>query len=147
MYKCKHFCIEELVSPAVYEARKRKQDWWRFLNPVALEGLDKLQEKYGRVIINDWKWGGEFDGSGFHLLGEENRSEYSGHRMWGSFDMKFKEYSAKEVRIDLLGHEPEVNGILPSIPGFEEITELEYAINWFHVRFCSNIDGVLVYRP
>jgi hypothetical protein len=67
--------------------------------------------------------------------------------MWGAFDVLFKDHTAEEVRIDLLGEEPTKNMIYPSIEGFEEITELEYDITWFHVRFCSNIDGVLVYRP
>jgi hypothetical protein len=67
--------------------------------------------------------------------------------MWGAFDILFSDCTAEEVRIDLLGEEPTENKIYPSIPGFEEITELEYDITWFHVRFCSNIDGVLVYHP
>ena len=141
MYKCKHFHIKELVSPQVYMAKGEKA--WRFFNPVALQGLDKLRDKYGSMTINNSKR----HYSGFHLKGEYNRSEYSGHRMWGAFDVLFKDYTAEEVRIDLLGEEPTENKIYPSIEGFEEITELEYDITWFHVRFCSNIDGVLVYKP
>ena len=145
MYKCKHFCIEELVSPAVYE--KKGEKCWRWFNPIALQGIDKLRDRYGGMTINNWKWGGNRDGSGFHFKGEENRSEFSGHRMWGSFDIIPQQLSALELRIDLLGHEPTQNGLLPSIKGFEEITEIEYGVTWFHVRFCSNIDGVLVYKP
>ena len=85
--------------------------------------------------------------SGFHLKGEYNRSEFSGHRMWGAFDLLFGNFTAETVRIDLLGHEPEKNGTLPSIEGFEEITEIEYGITWGHIRFGSNIDGVFVYHP
>jgi len=147
MYKCEHFEIEELVSPAVHEARKHKQDWWRFFNPLALKGLDKLRDRYGSITINNWKWGGIYDGRGFHFQGEEKRSEFSGHRQWGSFDLSPNEVTAEEMRVDLLGFEPTENGILAPIEGFEEITELEYGITWFHVRFCSNIDGVLVYSP
>jgi hypothetical protein len=136
MYKCKYFHIKELVSPKVYTQKGEKA--WRFFNPVALQGLDKLREKYGAMTINN----SNRHYSGFHLKGEYNRSEYSGHRMWGAFDVLFKDHTAEEVRIDLLGEEPTKNMIYPSIEGFEEITELEYDITWFHVRFCSNIDGV-----
>lgn len=142
-YVCDHFCIEELVSPAVYEAKGDK--CWRWFDSVALKGLDKLREKFGRMTINNWKWGGIYDGRGFHFKGEENRSEFSGHRMWASFDIGFEDYTAAEVREILLGSEPTESGVLPSIEGFEEITELEFGITWFHVRFNSNIDGVLVY--
>jgi len=147
MYKCEHFCIEELVSPKVFRDRERRQDWWRFFDPRALQGLDALREEFGRVTINNWKWGGDRDGSGFHLAGEEKRSEYSGHRQWGAFDLIFNDISAKDVRIALLGEEPTENKIYPKIERYPDITELEYDISWFHVRFCSNIDGVLVYKP
>jgi hypothetical protein len=107
--------------------------------------LDKLRDRFGPAIINNWHTGGDRDGSGFHFLGEERRSEFSGHRMWGAFDIIFNNVTAKDARIHLLGHEPTVQGTLPSIPGFEEITELEFGITWFHVRFCSNTGGVFVY--
>jgi hypothetical protein len=143
VYQCEHFDIKELVSQKAYLAKGDK--CWRFFNPIALEGLDKLRKKYGPITINNWHTGGERKFSGFHLPGEFNRSEYSGHRMWGAFDLIFHKIQAEEVRIDLLGHEPKKAGYLPQIEEFPEITELEIGISWFHVRFCSNIDGVLVY--
>ena len=145
MYKCEYFAIQELVSPKVYKAKGDR--CWRWFDPVALKGLDKLREKFGPLTINNWHTGGNRDGSGFHFAGEEKRSEFSGHRMWGSFDIIPSKLTAKQMRIELLGYEPSNNGVLPSIDGFEEITELETHISWFHVRFCSNIDGVLVYKP
>jgi hypothetical protein len=144
-YECEFFDIRELVSPKVYEQKGSK--CWRFFNPVALQGLDKLRNEFGALTINNWHTGGNRDGSGFHFAGEEKRSEFSGHRQWGSFDIIPHKCTAREMRVHLLGHEPEQNGVLPSIKGFEEITELEIGITWFHVRFCSNIDGVLVYAP
>ncbi len=144
-YKCKYFDIRELVSPSVYEAKGDR--CWRWFDPVALQGLDKLRDRFGPLTINNWHLEGDRDGSGFHFAGEEKRSEFSGHRQWGSFDILPSKLSPKQMRIALLGYEPTQNGILPTIDGFEEITELEYQINWFHVRFCSNIDGVLVYKP
>lgn len=144
-YKCEYFDIRELVSPSVYEAKGDR--CWRWFDPVALKGLDKLREKFGPLTINNWHSGGDRKYSGFHMKGEYNRSEFSGHRMWGSFDLIPVRLSPKKMRIDLLGDEPTQNAVRPVIIGFEEITELEYNINWFHVRFCSNIDGVLVYKP
>ncbi len=144
-YVCDNFCIEELVSPQVYKDRAHRQDWWRFFDPIALEGLDKLRERFGPMTINNYKWGGDRKFSGYHAKGEYKRSEYSGHRAWGSFDILFNNHTAEEVRIMLLGDEPKVAGYRPSIKGFEEITELEVGISWFHVRFNSNIEGVLVY--
>jgi hypothetical protein len=48
MYKCKYFSIQELVSPTVYQ--QKGEGAWRFFNPVALKGLDKLRERYGAMI-------------------------------------------------------------------------------------------------
>jgi len=144
-YKCKHFRIEELVSKQVYEDRKAKQDWWRFFNPEALQTLDQLREEFGSMTINNWVWDGNRNCSGFHLKGEWNRSEYSGHRMWGAFDIIFKEHTSEEVRIALLGEEPTQVKVYPTIERYPHITEIEYGISWFHVRCNSNIDGVLVY--
>ena len=144
-YECEHFAIEELCSPQVITDKGDKA--WRFFNPVALQGLDKLRKRYGKMTVNNWSYGGTRKFSGFHLKGEYNRSEYSGHRQWGAFDCLFNDVTSEEVRIDLLGEEPTENKVYPSIEDFEEITELEYDISWFHVRFCSNINGVLVYKP
>jgi hypothetical protein len=64
MYKCKYFHIKELVSPKVYTQKGEKA--WRFFNPVALQGLDKLREKYGAMTINN----SNRHYSGFHLKGK-----------------------------------------------------------------------------
>ena len=149
-YICKHFGIKELVSPLAYERKGDK--CWRWFSPDLLKVADRLQEKYGACYVNTWGLsnpnilGQVFSYSGFHLPEEyPKRSDFSGHRQWGSLDMKFPSISAEQIRIDLLGFEPTKSQVLPSIPGFEEITEIEYGVNWLHIRVGSNIDGVLVY--
>ncbi|PHQ82936.1 MAG: hypothetical protein COB69_00360 [Phycisphaera sp.] len=149
MYKCKHFGIKELVSPKIYLAKGAKA--WRFFNPEALKGLDQLREEFGPCYINTWGFSGPnflgqiYQYSGVHLDDEFKRSVYSGHPNWGAFDIKFKNYTAEEVRIKLLGEEPTKAGYYPKIERYPNITELEVGITWFHARFCSNVDGVLVY--
>ena len=147
MYKCKHFCIEELVSPKTYELKGEK--CWRWFPEKALRGLDALRDEFGGMTINNWKWGGNRRYSGFHLPSDpQDRSQFSGHRQWQSFDCIFADHSAEEVRIKLLGHEPVKNGYLPQIERHPDITEIEIGVNWLHVRFNSNVGKqVLVYRP
>lgn len=63
-YKCKHFGIEELVSPQVSIQYGEKA--WEFFDPRALVVLDWIREKTGKpVTVNDWFWGGEFEQRGF----------------------------------------------------------------------------------
>lgn len=152
MYKCKHFNIKELVSPEAY--RLKGEACWRWFNPDHLRALDSLWDEFGGgVYINTWGLGNPmvlgqvFSFSGFHMKDEYKRSEFSGHRMWQSFDIKFTKHTAEEVRTKLLGFEPTKNEYLPTIERHPLITELEYGISWFHVRFGSNTNGILVYHP
>ena len=152
MYKCVHFDIKELVSPEAY--RLKGERCWRWFPEDVLRGLDMLWEEFGGgVYINTWGFnnpkviGQVYSFSGYHMKGEYKRSEFSGHRMWCSFDIKFTKHTSKEVRIKLLGFEPTSNQFLPKIERHPFITELEYGISWFHVRFISNVKGVLVYKP
>lgn len=153
MYKCKHFGIKELVSPKAYELKGEK--CWRWFPEEALRGLDLLWKEFGGgVYINTWGFnnpnilGKVFSYSGYHMASEyTKRSEFSGHRMWAAFDIKFSKHTAEEVRIKLLGFEPTTNQFLPRIERHPNITELEYGVSWLHVRFNSNLKGVLVYNP
>lgn len=57
MYKCKHFKIQELVSPVVYNKWGDKA--WMFFDEDVLRDLDTIREAYGSpIIINNWTGGG-----------------------------------------------------------------------------------------
>lgn len=58
MYKCKHFKIQELVSPQVYQ--KYGEFCWKFFSDNFKQDLDTIREYHGHgITINDWVFGGK----------------------------------------------------------------------------------------
>lgn len=137
MYTCKHFGIKELVSDIAYA--KQSERCWRFLDPIALKGIDTLREIYGSCTINDWAWGGTFRYSGLRLQDElPQSSQFSAHRFGRAFDLKFDAATPEQVRQDIL------NGVI-NVRG---LTELELDTpTWVHVAFNTNVTGLLTFRP
>ena len=74
-YRCKHFCIEELVSPEILDMDGEAKAW-DSLDESQLLGLDLLRIDYAAelaktnpklkpwITINDWKWKGQRQYSG-----------------------------------------------------------------------------------
>ena len=137
-YKCKHFRIEELVSPAVFAAHG--EGAWRFLHPEALIGIDALREELGEIItINNWLWKGHFRYSGLRASGEFPKSSWlSAHRHGKAFDMRVENVSPAKLQKALQTGEI-------TLPG---LTELELGTpTWTHVAFGTNLAKVLTFRP
>lgn len=69
-YRCKYFCIEELVSPEILDM-DGVDNAWESLDESQLVGLDLLRMDYAVelaksnpklkpwITINDWKWKGQ----------------------------------------------------------------------------------------
>lgn len=55
MYKCSHFKIQELVPPAIFEARGEKA--WELLDERLLITLDRLRDRFGPITVNNWHSG------------------------------------------------------------------------------------------
>jgi len=83
MYKCEHFDIEELVPEDVFNERGEK--CWELLDEDILADLDTLRDLLGPLTINDWKWGGGFQYSGFRPEGCGVGSKYSQHKLGKAF--------------------------------------------------------------
>ena len=129
MYKCKNFKIQELVPKYVYDKRGEKA--WSLLDERGLITLDQLHDKYGTMIINNYLWGGSRQWAGLRTARSPYGTMYSQHRFGRAYDVIFKNWSAEEVRVDVLQN-PE---------WFPFITSLELKVNWFHfdVRNCDRI--------
>ena len=57
MYKCRHFRIEELVSPEVFQ--KFGDSAWMFFSEDTLRDADTVRDTWpNAIIINNWLWGG-----------------------------------------------------------------------------------------
>ena len=131
MYQCTHFQIHELVSEDVFNARGQKA--WELFDYRALITLDRLRERYGRMTVNNWKWGGDRCWSGLRNPTSPWFSQFSQHTFGRAFDIIFEGVTAEQVRQDILAN--------PNDPCFEFIGSIELGTSWLHfdVRNCSRI--------
>lgn len=147
-YVPQRFRIEELVWPEFHaEHSQRGPLMFMAFDARALVTLDRLRERYGPLVVNDWKWGGEFKLSGLRPMGSGTGASLSQHVFGRGFDCKFKSVTAQEVRAELLAGRQRGVG-----EAFEHITRIEDfpGMGWFHFD-TGNHDaaklGVLVVRP
>ena len=91
MYKCKHFKIQELVSPIVYSQWGDKA--WMFFDEDFLKDLDTIREHWGRaIIVNNWAKGGNLKQCGLRsnlddLVKNKKTLYLSAHCMGKAVDM------------------------------------------------------------
>lgn len=144
MYKCKHFIIQEFVSPEVY--KKYGETAWQFLDPRLLKFMDWLREKLGRrITINDWKWGGKFTQRGLR----ENLSEIvksktdnnilylSGHPLGQASDFDVEDMTAGEVRAWIVENQEELPCPI----------RMESMVSWNHVDVRDTGSQLYMFQP
>jgi len=134
MYIPKYFRLEECVSKKVFD--RFGQRAWEFFDDRALITQDALRERYGKIIINDWLWGGHFDSRGFRAPDDTDGAEFSAHKRGQAFDSIFQDVTAEEVRQDILKN--------PNL--FPYINAIEAGISWFH-QDCRNCKRIKVFHP
>jgi hypothetical protein len=140
MYTPKHFSIEELVPPQMTHIDKNVIS--TFFDDRALKTIDMLRDRYGPVIINDWKFGGSNYYRGFRPYTTSIGAEYSQHRLGRAFDCKFKYISVEEVRNDIKFD--------PFKREFQHITCIEDNVSWLHFdvrNWNKKLLGLLVVKP
>ena len=147
MYKCKHFKLMELVPPSII--RDYGDSAWQFLDERALRMLDKLRDKFGKIIVNDWSWHGENKYRGFRPHYCRIGAKQSQHRFGRAFDCIFPELDSTSQRSGGVENNPESTFdsydkirqyILDNPQEFRYINALETGCNWLHfdVRNCEN---------
>ena len=140
MYKPKHFKLQELVPPEVYNNTENKINLWFLFDERALKTLDTLRDMYGIVLVNNWLWGGNFKYSGYRPPHSDVGAPRSQHRFGRAFDCKFDFVDSGEVREDVLSN-PEL---------FPHITTLEVEIGWFHFdtrNWDRSENGIFLVKP
>lgn len=133
MYRCKFFKIYELVPKMYHETYPENKLWLLFDNRVLLT-LDLLREQYGKVVVNDWYFGGEFQLRGFRPADTTVGVQFSQHKFGRAFDCKFIDTPVGVVRQDCIDKRYEC---------FKYITAIETGIPWFHFDTRNN-DGKLI---
>ncbi len=134
MYKCKYFVIQELVSPQTYTDRGEKA--WQLLDDRMLMTLDLLRKKYGKMTINNWKWGGDREWSCLRTAESPWFSKYSQHSFGRAADIIFNDITAEEVRQQILEN--------PNDPVFVFINSFEENTSWLHFDV-RNSDRILTF--
>jgi len=148
-YRCKHFTIEELVSPIVFNDRGEQA--WDLLDPRLLQMLDQLVDRFGAIIVNTWKSGGKFDLRGYrgrrdlpkdHFIrgrGKDTYSlDYDQHIHGRAADCTPLNTTVHKIRDYILNHQDE----FPLIGG------IELDVSWLHIDVRPRRNGKIVaFKP
>lgn len=102
IYIPKHFRIEELVYPGFYETHKHRGNLiWLALDVRILKTADRLRERYGKMTVNNWLWGGSRTESGLRAMSTGTGAALSQHKFGRALDCIFADCTADEVREDM----------------------------------------------
>ena len=138
-----YFKLHELVPQVVYETVPHHKIWYCW-DPHVLWTADRLRERYGKINVNTWFWGGHIHYRGWRPQTpppEQRWAPWTMHAWFRALDMVFIETSAEEVRGDIVTNKYPVD--------FQHITCIEADVPWLHfdTRNFNNDDGPLVVSP
>lgn len=105
MYKCKYFSIDELVCPEWYHLADKKQcldRLWLAFPEELLVSLDRLRERFGPLIVNNWMRGGMRCESGLRWAPTQTGAVLSQHKFGRAIDFVSKTVTPEEVYQDLI---------------------------------------------
>ena len=130
IYVPRHFPIEELVPPETISSvpDSKKYRLWMLFDPLALFTLDRLRDRYGSMIVNNYSYGGANKYCGYRPPECTVGSAFSQHRFGRAFDPHPKKITAEEIREDIKKMSFDD---LASI-GIEHIRRMETDISWLH---------------
>lgn len=138
-YRPKHFTIQELVAPNIYDDFGDKA--WDMLDPKLLRALDKLREKFGAITVNNWRTGGPYKESGLREQSTKTGAPKSAHKRGMAADCKPFECTVHEVYAYILENPHE----FPEIRRVENIT---HTPTWLHIDTVDHPGkGIKVFNP
>jgi hypothetical protein len=144
MYRCKNYKIYELVDRVTHLRFGERA--WMFFDDESLMMIDGIREyfsiKAGKdipMVINDWYWKGEFQWSGLRPNYCKIGSKWSIHRLAKGFDIKCEQYTAEEMRAEILANK---NHEL-----LKYINRMEGNVNWLHVDRANIENRIVVFYP
>lgn len=118
------------------------QKIWRLMDWRILWTMDKIRERFGPTIMNDYLWGGKNQYRGFRSIVElveinkdlKNKFSLTSQHCFGrGADSKNPKYSAEEIREDIKKH--------PNLEQLQYITAVEADVDWLHVDCRSLVIG------
>jgi len=147
MHIPKHFALSELIPPQLFNQRNGDPILWLVLDERLLITLDRLRERYGRMIINNWRAGGVRRESGLREMSSTTGAPLSQHRFGRAADVLFMAvgngdaHSPEIVREDMrslgLFDRDMRHSNDPRLRPFKYINRVEWYANgvpitWFH---------------
>ena len=143
IYRPRHFILEELVCPHVFE--QFKEIAWQFFDDKILMTIDLLRDQLGPVYINNWDIGGKFTQRGLRCTKcelvrkavEENRVYVSPHITGQGMDLIVKNMTAAQVRLWIAR-----NPIKMPFP-----VRLEKGVTWVHIDSRDAGQKVYLFNP
>jgi len=138
-----YFELYELLPRIVYKDHKDKvYKLWAMFDDRFLRTIHSLRKRYGKMIMNDWYWGGQWYERGWRPWHTLTGAMFSQHKWGRAGDLIPADYTAEEIRQDIL-HDP-------FHPDFKYITCVEMNVSWLHID-CRNRDkkknGILLVYP
>ena len=145
MYIPQYFQLYELVPPGLY-ADKSERFLWHLFDDRILIAADGLRRRYGKLIVNTWRWGGRHMYRGFRPPGTTVGSPWSQHRWGRGIDFMPTELSAEEIRDDLKNNYS--RGKDP-LDGRKYISRVENGVSWLHCDCANygNSDEIYFFNP
>lgn len=141
-YTPKYFKSYELVDKTTYQ--KRLDFSYQLIDSRILWTIDKLREYFNSsIIINNWKFGGNREWSGFRTKESPYYSPYSQHTTGRAIDFIVRDVNSKLVREEIK------NNINKDV--FKYITAIEDfdGMDWAHID-CRNWNkkenGLLIFN-
>lgn len=138
MYKPKHFILEEFIPIEVYNAYLDRA--WEFLDENLLVVADLLRRRYGKTIINDWKWGGDYHESGLRTPDCSHWRIHSQHSYGRAIDVKFDSVESEDVIEDIISQANHSRDYFKCMIGCIEVG----TPTWVHVDVRLRRDGKIL---
>jgi hypothetical protein len=151
----RHFALKELVDPH-FLANYTEHEVWALLDPLALQAIDELRDRFGPILIN----GRGYTESGLRRDDTKTGSKYSMHkyfqgRLAGAFDLKFlsEGVTPRKVFEWIVAHPVEAYGM-----GIRRVEDIAYTaretppfFGWLHIDSkdtgANNINKIVIVRP
>lgn len=127
------FIVQELVPPAIYHARGGVA--LELIDANLLITIDKLRQRYGRMIINNWHCGGEREWSGLRTPGSPFYRQNSMHSYGKAVDIVPIDNSVDEIRGDIIRLYNTSKG-----DDFKHIHGIELGVSWLHIDTRNRAD-------
>lgn len=144
MYKVKHFHVVELFSKNMcnkYIDFDEEKFLLSLMDVRILYIADCIREYFNKpMIINNWKFDGDFNYRGFREKECKEGVEYSQHRYGRAIDFNIKDLDCNEIRSTIVLKHKE------GLDGFKLIKRMEKSGNWVHIDVANTItDGLVIF--